>query len=168
MKTTKSKRNSQPASKRVATQRQPCVSKCDRLQGAGGNAADRAGPARIQTRARRKQIQEFAVAAIMAGRPFPVAESLILAVIQGMPIQCSETELRRELGYLEEKEVIHLDRIKGGPWLAWIAGQATVLMQERNLVGSRDIHITISAAVEAASGTPGKSPGLPGALARPK
>jgi hypothetical protein len=71
--------------------------------------------------AQSEHIRECVLAAIAAARPYPVAESLILNALRRMPIQCSETELRRELDYLDDEGLIHLDRLEGAPWLARIA-----------------------------------------------
>jgi len=55
--------------------------------------------------------------AVNHGRPYPVAESLILRVIEQLPIQCTALELRRELEYLEGKYLV-LWRCEGAPWTA--------------------------------------------------
>lgn len=116
MKASKSRRNLSPPRGRVATQRQPRASMPARLPGTGGDA---------WTRAWRKAIRAVAFAAVDSSRPIGIFESLILCVLQGVPIQCSETELRRELCYLEKKGVIRIDRVDGAPWMARIAGPAT-------------------------------------------
>lgn len=116
MKPSKSRRNLSPARERVATQRRPRASIPARLPGTGGDA---------WTRARRKSIRAVAFAAVDTSHPIGIFESLILAVLQGVPIQCSETELHRELCYLEKKGVIRLDRADGALWMASLAGPAT-------------------------------------------
>ena len=76
--------------------------------------------------ARRTDIQIIAFAAIDAGHPIGVNESLILSVLGNVAVPCSEPELRRELCYLEEKGIIHLDRLDGsGRWRARLVGPAT-------------------------------------------
>lgn len=112
MKPSKSRRNLSPAREQVATQRRPRASIPARLPGTGGDA---------WTRARRKAIRAVVFAAVDASRPIGIFESLILAVLQGVLMQCSETELRRELCYLEKKGVIRLDRVGGAPWLVGTA-----------------------------------------------
>lgn len=67
---------------------------------------------------RREQIRWLALVATNAGRPFPVAEPLILGAIQGVPVQCTALELRRELAYLEDRKLLHLYQLEGAPWLA--------------------------------------------------
>lgn len=73
---------------------------------------------------RRKDIQIIAFAAINAGHPFGANEALILSVIRDVGLRCSEAELRRELGFLEDKGVIRLYRVDGAPWLARLVGPA--------------------------------------------
>jgi len=133
-------RNCPPARERVATQRQPRASIVARLPGAGRKAADRAGPNRVQAsppgkkshmsnstrpRGRRKEIQIIVFAVIDSARPIGVYEPLILSVLRDVSIQCSESQLRRELCYLEEAGVIRLDRVDDAPWRASLAGRAT-------------------------------------------
>ena len=75
--------------------------------------------------ARRKDIRVIAFAAIDAGHPIGANESLILGVLRNVAIACSESELRRELCYLEDKGIIRLDRLDSAPWLARLVGPAT-------------------------------------------
>lgn len=67
---------------------------------------------------RREQIRWIALDAVNHGRPYPVAEPLILGAIQGVPVQCTALELRRELGYLDDRDLIELKRLEGAPWTA--------------------------------------------------
>jgi len=69
-------------------------------------------------RARREQIRWIVLDALNHGRPYPVAEPLILGAIQGVPVQCSALDLRRELGYLEGRGLIEVKRLEGAPWTA--------------------------------------------------
>ena len=69
-------------------------------------------------RARREQIRWLILVAVNAGRPEAVAEPLILSAIQGVPVQCTPLELRRELDYLEDRSLIELRRHEGAPWTA--------------------------------------------------
>jgi hypothetical protein len=69
-------------------------------------------------KARREQIRWLVMVAVNAGRPEPVAEPLILSAIQGVPVQCTALELRRELDYLEDRKLLLLDRHEGAPWTA--------------------------------------------------
>lgn len=67
---------------------------------------------------RRETIRWEILRALNAGRPESVAELLVLSAIQAIPIECTARELRRELDYLEERELIRLKRLEGAPWLA--------------------------------------------------
>jgi hypothetical protein len=69
-------------------------------------------------KARREQIRWLIMVAVNAGRPEPVAEPLVLGAIQGVPVQCTALELRRELDYLEDRKLLQLDRLEGAPWTA--------------------------------------------------
>ena len=69
-------------------------------------------------KARREQIRWLIMVAVNAGRPSAVAESLILGAIQGVPVQCTALEVRRELDYLEDRKLIELERLEGAPWTA--------------------------------------------------
>ncbi len=69
-------------------------------------------------RARRETIRWIALDALNHGRPYAVAEPLILSAIQGVPVQCTALELRRELDYLEERGLAKLHRLEGAPWTA--------------------------------------------------
>ena len=84
-----------------------------RLLCAGGKAVDC------------NDIQVIAFAIIDSGHPIGANEALILRILQNLGIQCSETELRRELCYLEDKGVIRLDRVDGALWLVRLVGPAT-------------------------------------------
>lgn len=67
---------------------------------------------------RREAIRWNILMALNAGRPEAVAETLILSAIQGIPLQCTALDLRRELDYLADRELVTLKRLEGSPWLA--------------------------------------------------
>ena len=69
-------------------------------------------------KARREQIRWLVMVAVNAGRPWPVAEALILSAIQSVPVQCTALELRREMDYLEDRRLVTLKRLDGAPWTA--------------------------------------------------
>jgi hypothetical protein len=69
-------------------------------------------------RARREQIRWIVLDALNHGRPYAVAEPLVLSAIQGVPIQCTALDLRRELGYLEDRGLVELNKLEGAPWTA--------------------------------------------------
>ena len=67
---------------------------------------------------RRETIRWMALDVMNHGRPYPVAEPLILSAIQGVPVQCTALELRRELDYLEHRGLAIVKKPEGAPWLA--------------------------------------------------
>jgi len=69
-------------------------------------------------KARREQIRWIALDALNHGRPYEVAEPLILGAIQGVPVQCTALDLRRELAYLQERGLIEIKHLEGAPWTA--------------------------------------------------
>ena len=69
-------------------------------------------------RAQREQIRWTVLDALNHGRPYPVAETLILSAIQGVPIRCTALDLRRELAYLEERGLLKTKQLEGAPWTA--------------------------------------------------
>lgn len=69
-------------------------------------------------KARRESIRWHILVALNSGRPEPVAEALVLSAIQAIPVQCTALELRREMDYLADRELVALKRLEGAPWLA--------------------------------------------------
>lgn len=69
-------------------------------------------------RARRETIRWIILEALNHGRPYEVAETLILAAVQAVPLQCTALELRRELDYLEDRKLITVRRMEAAPWTA--------------------------------------------------
>ncbi len=67
---------------------------------------------------RRECIRWHIMVALNAGRPEDVAESLVLSAIQGIPVECTARELRREMDYLFGRDLVTLKRLDGAPWLA--------------------------------------------------
>lgn len=78
---------------------------------------------------RTETIRWYALLAIYNGRPYPVAEPLILSTIQSIPIQCSALELRRELDYLRDRDLLVLDELEGAPWTANITRHGVDLVE---------------------------------------
>ncbi len=79
--------------------------------GIGGGGVD-------MEKARREHVRWIILSALNHGRPYPVAEPLILITIQSEPTQCTALDLRRELDYLEERGLLKLTRLEGAPWTA--------------------------------------------------
>ena len=69
-------------------------------------------------RTQRDTIRWYILVAINSGRPYPVAEPLLLSAIQTIPIECTAMALRRELDYLADRKLIDLKRLEGAPWIA--------------------------------------------------
>lgn len=69
-------------------------------------------------RANREIARWQALVAINSGRPYPVAETLILSALQSIPLQLTALELRRELDYLADRKLVDLQRHEGAPWTA--------------------------------------------------
>jgi len=69
-------------------------------------------------KARREQIRWIVLDALNHGRPYEVAEPLILSAIQGVPIQCTALDLRRELDYLKGRGLLEIKQLEGAPWTA--------------------------------------------------
>lgn len=67
---------------------------------------------------RRETIRWQILMVLNSGRPEPVAETLVLSAIQSIPIPCTALELRRELDYLADRELVTLKRHEAAPWLA--------------------------------------------------
>lgn len=61
-------------------------------------------------------IRWYVLLAAHAGRPYPVAEPLVLSAIQAIPLQCTALELRQELDYLEDRGLIELARHEAAHW----------------------------------------------------
>lgn len=69
-------------------------------------------------KSQRELIRWYIMVAINSGRPYPVAEPLILAAIQTIPIECTAMALRRELDYLRDRKLATLKTPEGAPWVA--------------------------------------------------
>ena len=76
-------------------------------------------------RSRRETIRWQILAAVNAGAPYPVAETLILSAVQSIPIECTALELRRQLDYLEDRKLLELNRHEGAPWTASLTRHGT-------------------------------------------
>lgn len=60
-------------------------------------------------RASRETLRWLIIATLNAARPLGAAEPLILSAISGVPHRVTALELRRELGYLEERGLVLID-----------------------------------------------------------
>ncbi len=60
-------------------------------------------------KASRETLRWLVIATLNAARPLGAAEPLILSAISGVPHRVTGLELRRELGYLEERGLVSID-----------------------------------------------------------
>lgn len=80
-------------------------------------------------KARREMIRWHILVAINSGSPYPVAEPLILAAIQAIPVECTALELRRQLDYLADRDLVMLARREGTPWAAELTRHGVDLVE---------------------------------------
>ena len=66
---------------------------------------------------RREHIRWIVILALNLARPNGIGESLILSTIQGIPMQCTALELRKELDYLEGCKFIEITQKHAVQWL---------------------------------------------------
>ncbi|HPQ94958.1 MAG: hypothetical protein KDI44_14225 [Thiothrix sp.] len=67
---------------------------------------------------RREALRWLLILALNNSRPIQAHESLLLLTAQGVFSDASAHEIRRELGYLEERKLAEIDRNPAGFWLA--------------------------------------------------
>ncbi len=77
----------------------------------------------------RETARWYILVCVNAGRPHPVAEPLILSTLQGIPLQVSARDLRRELDYLEDRGLLTLARNEAAPWSAEITRDGVDLVE---------------------------------------
>lgn len=71
-------------------------------------------PARV----RREHMRWVLILTLNNARPMGCYDSVALATIQGVYPDATELEVRRELDYLAERELIDLDKKPDGRWIA--------------------------------------------------
>lgn len=67
---------------------------------------------------RRESFRWLLILALNNSRPIRAHESLLLMTAQGVYADATANETRRELGYLEERELVDIERHPAGYWLA--------------------------------------------------
>ncbi|MEI2428679.1 hypothetical protein RDV84_00235 [Lysobacter yananisis] len=67
---------------------------------------------------RREQIRWILVLALNHARPYGAQESVLLGAVQGLYTDATPLEIRRELGYLEDRCMVELTKAPYGPWSA--------------------------------------------------
>lgn len=71
-----------------------------------------------QTKIRRETIRWMVLLTLNNARPIGAWEELILSTVQAVYADITPLELRRELDYLGDRELIDLKRDPGGRWFA--------------------------------------------------
>lgn len=71
-----------------------------------------------QARIRREALRWLIILTLNNARPIGAFEGPILSVAQAEYPDATATELRRELDYLDEREVLRLDKQPSGKWFA--------------------------------------------------
>lgn len=71
-----------------------------------------------QSKVRRETMRWFALLTLNNARPIGAYEELLLATVQGYFPDASALELRRELDYLDDRELVTVRREPGGRWFA--------------------------------------------------
>jgi hypothetical protein len=69
-------------------------------------------------RAQREESRWRVLRALDAGRPYPVSEQIVLRVIEDIKLPITASGLRRELDYLEERELIRIHDKESPVWSA--------------------------------------------------
>lgn len=67
---------------------------------------------------RREQLRWVLLLALNHARPYGTAEVVLLGAAQGVYADATALEIRRELGYLEDRKLVELTKAPSGPWHA--------------------------------------------------
>jgi hypothetical protein len=57
-------------------------------------------------KAQRETLRWIILQALNAARPIGTSEAIVLSAVQAVPLQATLVELRRELGYLEDRKLV--------------------------------------------------------------
>lgn len=80
-------------------------------------------------KARIESIRWHILVCANSGRPYPVAETLVLSAIQSIPIECTAHDLRREMDYLQDRALLDINRHEGAPWSVEITHHGVDLVE---------------------------------------
>ncbi len=69
-------------------------------------------------KARRELMRWTIILTLNNARPIGAAEELILTVVQAVNVDATALEIRRELDYLDERELVKVTRTPDGHWSA--------------------------------------------------
>lgn len=67
---------------------------------------------------RREQMRWMLILTLNNARPIGCYDAVALATVQGVHPDATQMEVRRELDYLAERELVHLTKEPDGRWLA--------------------------------------------------
>ena len=70
---------------------------------------------------RREQIRWFLLTALNISRPVGMYTEALLPIVQATYMDSTHQEVRRELDYLEERELVQINRDGMGRWFAELA-----------------------------------------------
>jgi hypothetical protein len=70
---------------------------------------------------RRETIRWNILLSLNNSQPIGVFESIVLSIIRAEYPDCTHNELRRHLDYLNERELIHVDKHPDGRWFGKLA-----------------------------------------------
>ena len=82
-----------------------------------------------QAKVRRESMRWLIILTLQNAAPIGAYEELILATVQAMYPDSSALEVRRELNYLFERELIHLTKEPGGRWFSCLSRAGTDLAE---------------------------------------
>lgn len=67
---------------------------------------------------RRESIRWMILLTLQNARPMGAHENIVLTTIQGIYPDATPLEIRRELEYLKDRDLIELEKSPSGPWVA--------------------------------------------------
>lgn len=77
----------------------------------------------------REEVRWRILKVLDAGRPQPVAETLVLRTLDDIKLPVTPSSLRRELDYLEERGLIRITGREGPTWLAELTRQGVDVVE---------------------------------------
>lgn len=80
-------------------------------------------------RAQRENLRWLILLTLQNARPLGAPESVILSVVQGVPMEVTVLELRRELSYLTDRGLIHVSGQSGPQWHAQLTRQGVDVVE---------------------------------------
>lgn len=69
-------------------------------------------------KARRETLRWHILIALNSARPLGASEGIVLSAIQAIPMDVTRVELRKELDYLEERDLVHIEGKHTPQWHA--------------------------------------------------